>query len=181
MNTTYIFYIIAHIQISLVRNFSSNWQFWFFGPNLTTKVFPVKNWKTEHHQWILHIQISLGTKFPLKLTIFIFWTKFAQKGISSRNRKSEDDHGILHIWISLGAKFQPKLIIFSFRPRLPKKGISSRKQNKQSKDCVVNVNSTSGFEHFENLKDLIILNILKKNLVLSCLQGNRGAASLTRC
>ena len=112
--TPHIFYIIVHIQISLARNFSSNWQFSFFGPNLTTKVFPVKNWKLNIINKFCIIQISLGTKFPLKLTIFIFWTKFAQKGISSRNRKSEDDHGILHIWISLGTKVQPKLIVFSF-------------------------------------------------------------------
>ena len=78
--TPHIFYIILHIQISLVRNFSSNWQFWFFGPNLPKKVFPVKNSKCEHHQWILHIQISLGTRFQLKLTILIFLTRFTQKG-----------------------------------------------------------------------------------------------------
>ena len=78
--TPHIFYIILHIQISLVRNFSSNWQFWFFGPNLHKNIFLVKNWKSEHHHWIPHIQISLGTKFQLKLTILIFSTRFAQKG-----------------------------------------------------------------------------------------------------
>ena len=78
--TLLIFYTILHFQISLVQNFSSNWQFWFFGPNLPKKVFPVKNWKSEHHHWILHIQISLGTKFQLKLTILIFLTRFIQKG-----------------------------------------------------------------------------------------------------
>ena len=78
--TPHIFYIILHIQISLVRNFSSNWQFWFFGPNLHKNIFLVKNWKSEHHHWIPHIQISLGTKFQLKLTILIFLTRFTQKG-----------------------------------------------------------------------------------------------------
>ena len=78
--TPHIFYIILHIPISLVRNFGSDLQFWFFGPNLPKKVFPVKNWKSEHHHWILHIQISLGTKFQLKLTILIFLTRFTQKG-----------------------------------------------------------------------------------------------------
>ena len=43
--TPHIFYIILHIQISLARNFSSNWQFSFFGSNLHKKVFLVKNWK----------------------------------------------------------------------------------------------------------------------------------------
>ena len=47
--TPHIFFIILHIQISQVQSFSSNWQFWFFGPNLPKKVFPVKNWKSEHH------------------------------------------------------------------------------------------------------------------------------------
>ena len=39
----------------------------------------VKNWKNEHHHWILPIKIILSTKFQLKLKILIFWTKFAQK------------------------------------------------------------------------------------------------------
>ena len=77
--TPHILYIILHIQISLVWNFSSNWQFWFFGPNLPKKVFPVKNRKSEHHHGILHIWISLGTKFQLKLIILSFWTKFTPK------------------------------------------------------------------------------------------------------
>ena len=38
--------------------------------------------------------------------------------------------------------------------------------------CVVNLNSTVVFKHFENLKDLIILNILKEKLVMSCLLGS---------
>ena len=61
----HIFYIILHIQSSLVRNFSLNWQFWFFWPNFPKKVFPVKNRKSGHHNGILHIWISLGTKFQL--------------------------------------------------------------------------------------------------------------------
>ena len=78
VNTIY-FLQILRIQIILVQNFSSNWQFWFFGSNLPKKVFPVKNRKNEHHHGILHIWISLGTKFQLKLIILSFWTKFTQK------------------------------------------------------------------------------------------------------
>ena len=37
---------------------------------------------------------------------------------------------------------------------------------------VVNVNSTVVFKHFEDLKDLIILSILKEKLVMSCLLGS---------
>ena len=38
--------------------------------------------------------------------------------------------------------------------------------------CVVNVNSTIIFEHFEDLKNLIILNILKDKLDISCFLGS---------
>ena len=74
-----IFYIILHIEITLARNFSSNWQFWFFGPNLPKKVFPIKNRKSEHRHGILHFWIILDTKFQLKLITLSFWTKFTQK------------------------------------------------------------------------------------------------------
>ena len=134
--TPHIFYIILHIQISLVQNFSSNWQFWFFGPNLPKKVFPVENRKSEHHHGILHIWISLGTKFQLKLIILSFWTKFTQK----RYFQLKTEQAV------------QGLQAFAF--------------------CVVNVNSTVVFKHFEDLKDLIVLNILKEKLVMSCLLGS---------
>ena len=38
--------------------------------------------------------------------------------------------------------------------------------------CAENVNLTVAFKHFEDLKDLIILNILKEKLVMSCLLGS---------
>ena len=38
--------------------------------------------------------------------------------------------------------------------------------------CLVNVDSTVIFKHFEDLKDLIILNIFKEKLVMSCLLGS---------
>ena len=37
---------------------------------------------------------------------------------------------------------------------------------------VVNIILTVVFKHFEYLKDLIILNILKEKLVMSCLLGS---------
>ena len=129
--TPHIFHTILHIQISLLRNISSNWQFSFYGPNLPRKVFQVENRKSEHH------------------------------------------HGILHILISLGAKFQLKLIILSFGPNLPKKGVSTWKQNKQGfAFFIAKVSSTVVFKQFEDLRDVIILNILKEKLVMSCLQGS---------
>ena len=38
--------------------------------------------------------------------------------------------------------------------------------------CVVNVNSTVVFKYTEDLKDLIILNILKEKLIMSCPLGS---------
>ena len=114
-------------KLILVSNFNSNWQFWFFGPNLPKKVFPVENRKSEYHHGILHIWISLGTKFQLKLIILSFWTKFTQK----RYFQSKTEQAV------------EGLQAFAF--------------------YVVNVNSTAIFKHFEELKDLIILNILKEN------------------
>ena len=38
--------------------------------------------------------------------------------------------------------------------------------------CVVKVNPTVVFKHFEDPKDLIVLNILKEQLVMSCLLGS---------
>ena len=61
------------LKLVKVLNFSSNWQFWFFGPNLPKKGI-------EHHHRFLHIWISLSTKFQPKLKILSFWTKFTQKG-----------------------------------------------------------------------------------------------------
>ena len=60
-----------------------------------------------------------------------------------------------------------------FWPHLPKKGTTE--QNNQSNKlqgfafCIGNVNSMIDFEHFGDLKNLIILNILKEKLVNSCL------------
>ena len=97
--TLHIFYIILHIHIILVRDFSSNWQLWFFGSNLPKKVSPVKNRKSGNHHGVLHIWIGLGTKFQLELIILSFLTKFTQKDISSRkqNKKSKDYKRILFV------------------------------------------------------------------------------------
>ena len=77
----HIFHIILHIQISLVRNFSSNWQFLFSRPNWPKNVFPVKNWKSEHHHWTRHIQIRLGTKFSAQTENFDFFDQICPKRV----------------------------------------------------------------------------------------------------
>ena len=95
--------MILHIQVSLVRNFSSSWQVWFFGTNLPKKVHPANNKKSELHLEILHIWISLGTKFQLKLIILSFWTKFVQKVYSSwkQNKQSKDYKCLIFVWQTL--------------------------------------------------------------------------------
>ena len=107
--------------MSLVRNFSSNLQFWFFGPNLPRKVFPIKNWKSEHRHWIRHIQIRPGTKSQLKLTILIFLTRFAPKWFFGPKEKKWTPHIFYIILrIQISTKFQFKLAIWFFGRNLSK-------------------------------------------------------------
>ena len=106
--TLHSFYIILHIQISLVWNFSSNWQFWFFGPNLPKKLLPVKNWKSEHDHWIPYIQITLDNKFPLNWQFWFFWPDLPKNGFSGLKQKKWTPrifYIILHIHISLVRNF----------------------------------------------------------------------------
>ena len=126
-----------NIQISLVHNFISNCQFLFFGPNWPKKVFPVKNWKSEHHHWTPHIQISLGTEFPLKLTISIFLTRFAQKGFFWSKTEKIDITYYLHnvyIKISLVQIFSWNWQFWFFGPNLHKKvfPVETRKSEHQT-------------------------------------------------
>ena len=96
------------MKLVFVSNFTLNKQFWYFGSNLPKKVFPVKNWKSEHNHWIPHIQISFGTKFPIKLTILIFGPDLPKKGSSGLKQKKLTTHIfhiILHIQISLVQNF----------------------------------------------------------------------------
>ena len=65
------------------------------------RVFPVKNRKSEHHQWISHIRISVGTRFQLKLKILFFGPKLPKKDNSNQIQKIEHHHCILLIQISL--------------------------------------------------------------------------------
>ena len=95
VNTTIEFCIL---ELVLVPNFSLNWQFRFFGPSLPKRVFPVKNRRSEHRNWILHIRISQGIQFQLTLTfLFIFFfTKFVQKGYF--RLKTEKSHLRVRPW-----------------------------------------------------------------------------------
>ena len=83
---------------------------------------------------------------------------------------------ILHIWISQATKFQLKLTIFSFNKIYLSYFQLKTEQAVQGLQefalCVANVNSAAVFEHFKDLKNLIILSILKAKLVISCLLGS---------
>ena len=151
------------------------YQFWFFWPDLPKKGFLVYNRKSEHHHWILHIHISLVPNFSSNWQFWLFGPNLPKKVFQVENRKSEHNHGILHIWISLSRKFQLKLTILSFWTKFTQKRYFQSKTDQAVPGlqafafCVVNFNSTVVFEHFEDLKSLIILNISKEKLVISCL------------
>ena len=76
VNTTIEFCIF---ELVLVPNFSLNWQFSFFGPNLPKKRVSGLKQKSEQRHWILHTRVSLGTKFQPKLTILIFFNQICPK------------------------------------------------------------------------------------------------------
>ena len=127
--------IFLHIQISLVENFSSNWQFFFFGSNLHKKTFPVKTWKSfnrKNHHWIQHIQISLLVpNFCFNWQFWFFWPDLSKKGFSGLKQKKWTPHIfyiIVHIQISLVRNFTSDN--FDFWTKFAQKGISSRKQKK---------------------------------------------------
>ena len=156
----------------LVPNFSLNWQFWFFWPDLPKKSFPglqKKKWTPHIFYIILHIQISIVRNFSLNLQFWFFCPYLPKKVFPVENRKSEHDHGILHIWISLHTKFQLKLIILSFWNKFTQKRYFQLQTEQPVQElqafvfCVVNINSIVVVKHFEDLKYLIILNISKKN------------------
>ena len=88
-----------------------------------------------------------------------------------KNRKCEHRDGALHISISIGTKFQLKLIILSFWTKFTQKRYFQLKIEQAVQGlkpfafCVVNVNSAVAFKHFEDLKDLKILNISKVKMI----------------
>ena len=167
-------------KLVLVPNFSLNWQFWFFWPDLPKKGFSglkQKKWTPHIFYIILHIQISLVQNFSSNWQFWFFGPNLPKKVFPVKNRKSEHHHGILHIWISLGTKFQLKLIILSFWTKFTQKTFPVEKRISCPRTTSVSflcskLNSTVVFKHFENLKDPIILNILKEKLVMSCLLGS---------
>ena len=98
---------------------------------------------------------------------------------SSNTGKSEHQHGILHISISLGTKFQLKLIILSFWTKFTQERYFQLKTEQAVQGlqalafCVVNVNLTAVFKHFEDLEDLIILSISKVRMISKVIISNK--------
>ena len=155
----------------LVPNFSLNWQFSFFWPDLPKKGFSGLNqWAPLIFYIILNIQISLVRNFNSNWQFWFFGLNLPKKVFSVENRKSEHHHGILPIWIS--PKFQLKLIILSFWTKFTQKRYFQLKTEQVVQRIqtfafyVVNVNLAVVFKHSEGLKDLIILKILKEKLVV---------------
>ena len=110
--------------------------------------------------------------------LWFFEPKLPKDVFPVENRQREHHHGILNIWISLCTKFQPKLKILNFWTKSTKKRYFQFKTEQAGHGlqafafCVVNVNSAVVSKHFEGLKDLIILNILKEKLIMPCLLGS---------
>ena len=158
----------------MVPNSHLNWQFWFFLTRFVQKGFfwsKTEKW-TQHIFYIIpHIQINLVQNFSSNWQFWFFGQDLLKKIFPIKNRKSEHRHGILHIWISLGTKFQLKLIILSFQTKFTQKRYFQLKTEQavqwlQAFDfCVVNANSSVVFKYFEDLKDLIILNISQVKMI----------------
>ena len=155
-------------KLVLIPNLSLNWQFWLFWPDLRKKGFSglkQKKWTPLIFYIVLNIQISLVRNFSSNWQFWSFGSNLPKKVYPLQNRKSEYHHGILHIWICLGTKFQLKLIILSFWTKSTQKRYFQSKTEQAFQGLqtfsfyAVSVNSTVVFKYFENLKDLIILNI----------------------
>ena len=131
-------------KLVLVPNFSLNWQFWFFWPDLPKKGFSgpkQKKW-TPHIFYIilhiqisiLHIQISLVQSFSSNWQFLFFGSNLHKKAFPVKNWKSfnrKNHHWIPHIQINLLVpNFCFNWQFWFFWPDLPKKGFSGQKQKK---------------------------------------------------
>ena len=130
MNITTEFCVFELVK---VPNFTLNWQFWFFGPNLAKEYLVKigKKWTTyEPHIFEISRYQTSASRI-----------KFASKGFSQskKERVNSTHHWILHIQISLGTKFQLKLTILIFWTIFAQKGYFqslSEKMNTTIKFCI---------------------------------------------
>ena len=123
---------------------------------------------------ILNIQISLVSA---QTDNFDFLDQICPKSISSRKQKKWTSHWNSAYLNQSRYKCSAQTDNFEFLDQIFSKKyfhlkttISPRLQ--AFAICVVNVNSTVVFKHFEDLKNLITLNILKEKLIMSCLLGS---------
>ena len=133
--------------------------------------------KTEEVNIIIEFRIFklfLVPNLSINWQFWFFSIRFAQKKFFwFKTEKSGHHHWILYSQVS--AKYQLKLTILSFWTKFTQKGYFQLKTEQAVQVlrafafCVVKVNSIVVSEHFEDLKNPIILNISKKKLVVSCL------------
>ena len=91
-------------KLVLVPNFSLNWQFWFFWPDLPKKGFSglkQKKWRPHIFYIIPHIQISLVRNFSSNWQILFFGSNLQKKVFPVKKWKKYHHHWIPQIQISL--------------------------------------------------------------------------------
>ena len=120
VNTTIEFCLFKFV---LVPNFSLNWQFSFFGPNLLKKgVSSPKQkkwtppWNSAYPNFSLYQISAWNDKFNFLDQIF------PKRVLLVSNRKSKHHYWNLQIWISLGTKFQFKLTSLIFWTKFTQRG-----------------------------------------------------------
>ena len=77
-------------KLVLVPNFSSNWQFWFFWPDLPKNGFSglkQKKWTLHTFYIILHTQISLVRNFNSNWQFWFFGPNLPKKVFQSKTEK----------------------------------------------------------------------------------------------
>ena len=144
-------------KLVLVPNFSLNWQFWFFWPDLPKKGFSglkQKKWTAHIFYIILYIQINLVQNFSSNWQFCFFAPHLPKKVFPVENRKSEHHHEILHIWISLGTKYQLKLIILSFWTKFTQNifPVKSRTSSPRTTSVCFLCGSTQTYTKYTKLK-----------------------------
>ena len=106
--TPHIFNIILHIQIRLVRNFSSNWQFDFLDQIFPNRYFRSKTEKMNIITEFRIFKLVLVPNFRLNWQFWFFWPDSPKTGFSGLKQKkwtSNIFYIILHIQISVVRNF----------------------------------------------------------------------------
>ena len=120
-------------ELAIIPNFSLNWQFWFFGPNLLMEYF----WKKKTEKVNINTEIWISkliwiSNYSLNWQFCFFSPDqiCLKRVFLVKSRESEHHHWILHIWISLGIKFHLKQTILNFVSKFVLKGSPGQKTEK---------------------------------------------------